>query len=115
VFTKWPFGNSVEKILNQHFSTYGLPDGIFCTVEGFLASTICIARNLAAQSNTRIQVAGGFTASFSPWLELLDYPIPILRQRTEIIAKRAVEYLMLRIQGDDSPPRVTLVEAELHF
>jgi LacI family transcriptional regulator len=115
LFSKWPFGDKAETILQNHFTTYGVPDGIFCTVEGFLAGTIRVARVLSANSQTRIQVAGGFTASFSPWLELLDSPIPILRQRIEVIAKQAVEYLMSRMQGDESPPRTTLVEAELHI
>jgi LacI family transcriptional regulator len=115
MFTKWPFGDSVETMLEQHFSLYGIPDGIFCTVEGFLAGTIRVARKFARESDTHIQVAGGFTASFSPWTELLENPIPILRQKTETIAKQAVNDLMLRLQGDKSPPHITLVEAEFHI
>jgi DNA-binding LacI/PurR family transcriptional regulator len=39
-----------------------------------------------------------------PWAELLDPPLTVLAQRDRAMASRAVEFLVRRIGGDQSPP-----------
>jgi LacI family transcriptional regulator len=114
LLVRWPFGDRVETLLQSHFDTYGIPDGILCTVEGFLAGTIQVLRKQGDRVLDHVKVAGGFTASFSPWQELLDKPLLIARQRTEIMAQRAVELLMHRLDGDTSPCRTEMIKAEIH-
>lgn len=108
----WPFGESVEDALLAHIESHGIPDGIFCTVEGHLGIVIKALRELGIRVPNQVQVSGGFTASTSPWNELMDIPIPIVRQNYQLIAQRAVELLMDRINGDDLPLHTELIEAE---
>jgi LacI family transcriptional regulator len=110
----WPFGESVASSLLAHIDTYGLPDGIFCTVEGFFSEVIKTLRQIGVRVPDQIQVAGGFTASPSPWQELMDKSIPIVRQNYQSIAQRAVEILINRLSGEISSPRTILVPGELY-
>lgn len=113
LLTRWPFGESAETMLAAYIETHGLPDGIFCTVEGFISESIRVLRKLGVYTNYQTLVAGGFTASESPWHDLMDRPIPIVRQNTQLIARRAVELLMERINGDKSPTKIELIPADL--
>lgn len=108
----WPFGESIEPTLNHHIDLCGIPDGILCTVEGSLNGVINVLRQRGISVPDQVQVAGGFTASVSPWHQLLEKPIPIIRQDYQLIAKRAVELLMDRLDGDVSDPKVELIKAE---
>jgi LacI family transcriptional regulator len=112
LLTRWPFGESAETMFAAHIETHGVPDGIFCTVEGFISESIRVLRKLGVYSNNQTLVAGGFTASEYPWHDLMDRPIPIVRQNTQLIAKRAVEMLMERIKGDKSPAKIELIPAD---
>ena len=111
--TQWPFGENLESMLTAHIDTHGIPDGIICTVEGFISESIRVLRKLGVYSINQTLVAGGFTASESPWHDLMDNPIPIVRQNTHLIASRAVEMLMERINGDKSLPKIELIQADL--
>jgi LacI family transcriptional regulator len=110
----WPFGAGVEKPLLQYIDANGLPDGILCTVEGFLSDVIQVMRKQNIRVPDQVKIAGGFTAEFSPWQELIERPIPIVRQNFEEIARQSVEFLMDRIQGNDVPPRIVLIPGELN-
>ena len=110
--TRWPSSESVKTKLSAHIDAYGLPDGIFCTVEDFISESIGVLRRLGVYDENRVMVTGGFAASEYPWHDLLERPIPIVRQNTKMIARCSVEMLMERINGDNSPPRIALIPAD---
>jgi DNA-binding LacI/PurR family transcriptional regulator len=58
-----------------------------------------------------VAVIGGFFVS--PWDRLLEPPLPLVNQDMGRMARQAVEFLMQRLRGDDSPPRTVLLDAEL--
>ncbi len=110
----WPFGKSVREALINHIHENGLPDGILCTVEGFLTEVIQVLRELDVKIPNQVHVAGGFGASFSPWRELIESPVLIVRQNYQEMASLAVQYLMDRLEGVEIPPRTSLVQAEYY-
>jgi LacI family transcriptional regulator len=59
----------------------------------------------------QVIVLGSFFVS--PWDTLLEPPLPLVNQDMRRMARQAVEFLMQRLQGDDSPPRTVLLDAEL--
>ena len=40
-------------------------------------------------------------------------PLPLVNQDLQRMARKAVEFLMQRLGGDDSPPRMVLLDPEL--
>ena len=104
-------GQMVEPALLTHMDTYGVPEGILCTIEDFIVGAMNALKQHSLRVPDQVRVAGGFFDS--PWIGLLDPPVAIIRQNFQAIASKAVEFLMDRMNGDESPPRIELVEAEL--
>jgi len=95
----------------DYIDAYGLPDGILCASDDFLVRTIKALKQRSIRVPEQVLVAGSFVDS--PWNALLDPPIPIVHQNFQLVARRAVEFLMDRLNGDDSPPRTELIDAKL--
>ena len=110
----WPFGKSVKETVISYIQENGLPDGILCTVEGFLTDVIQVLRELKLRIPENIHVAGGFGPSFSPWRELIESPVFIVRQNYQGLARAAVECMMERLNGYKLPPRATQIQAEYY-
>jgi LacI family transcriptional regulator len=110
----WPFGKSVKEVLISYIHENGLPDGILCTVEGFLTEALQTLRELDVRIPDQVHLAGGFGASFSPWKELIEPPVLIIRQNYQEIAKIAVECMMERLNGESLPARTMLIPAEYY-
>jgi LacI family transcriptional regulator len=107
---KYAAGQKVEPTLLDHLDTYGVPDGILCTTEDFIVGAIKALKQQGLRIPDQVRVTGGFFDS--PWNALLEPPVPIVRQDFQAVANKAVEFLMDRINGDDSPPKFELVQAE---
>jgi DNA-binding LacI/PurR family transcriptional regulator len=100
----------VAPVLDYFLNTNGMPDGILCTTERFVVDTIKYLKQNRISVPGDILVAGGFFNS--PWNALLDHPVPIVNQDFQLVAQTAIEFLMERLQGKESPPRTVLIEAE---
>lgn len=107
---KYAIGQKVEPALLTHIDSYGVPDGILCTIEDFIVGAMKALKLRGLRVPDRVRVAGGFFDS--PWNALLDPPVPVIRQNFQAVASKAVEFLMDRLNGDESPPKIELVEAE---
>jgi LacI family transcriptional regulator len=77
------------------------------------ASALVVANNLMALGAIRAIRAAGLripddiaviAVDNPPWAELLDPPLTVLAQPIRAMATRAVELLVRRLGGDDSPP-----------
>jgi len=106
-------GESVEPALSAYIDSFGLPDGIFCTADNFLIEAMKTLKQRSVKVPDQVLVAGGFV--HAEWNALLDYPIPIMQQDFQLIAQRAVEFLVERIEGKKYAPRMELIEAEFDF
>jgi LacI family transcriptional regulator len=107
---KYVEGGSVEPALLAYIDTYGIPDGIFCTTDSFVIETMKTLRQCSINVPDQVRVVGGFDRA--DWNTLLDPPIPFLKQDFELLAQRAVEFLMERIDGKDYAPRIERVPVE---
>jgi len=103
-------GETVAPYLHNYINTNGLPDGILCTTERFIVDAIVNLKQHRILVPEQVHVVGGFFNS--PWNALLDPPIPIVNQDFKRVAKSAIEFLMERVQGIESPPRTVLIETE---
>lgn len=112
VVVKYASGQEASQAVADHVAAKGVPDAVLCTSDTFLTAVIRALRELGVRVPTDVLVAGGFAPSTSPWHDLLDPPPPIVRQNYQLIAERAVTFLMERIGGDAAPPRTQLIEAE---
>ena len=99
---------SLEKSLLKHIDLHGMPDGILTTTENILIDVADTLRKINVAIPEQVQVAGGFFNS--PWNKLLTPPLPVVSQNYEEISKRAVEFLLERINGNTEPPRIDLIE-----
>jgi LacI family transcriptional regulator len=106
----YTLGAETEQTLLDHFDTYGLPDGIFCTTDDLIIDSIKTLKQRGIRVPDQVKVGGGFV--YAGWNALLESPLPIVHQDFELMAQRAVELLLERIQGNDSPPRTELIEAK---
>ncbi len=106
-------GESVEPALTSYIDTFGIPDGILCTTDSFVIETLKTLRQRSIRVPDQVRVAGGFDRA--DWNILLDPPIPFLVQDFELIAQRAVEFLMERIDGKEYAPRMELIPADFDF
>jgi LacI family transcriptional regulator len=106
-------GESVEPALLDYIASYGLPDGIICTTDTFTIETLRTLKRIGLKVPEQVYVAGGFVQA--DWNALLDHPIPIVYQNFQQIAERAVEFLLERMEGNEYPPRVELVQAGYDF
>jgi LacI family transcriptional regulator len=107
---RYALGQKVEPALLTHIDTYGIPDGILCTIEDFIVGAMKALKLRSLRVPDQIRITGGFFDS--PWNALLEPPVPIIRQNLQAVASKAVEFLMDRLKGDESPPKLELVEAE---
>jgi len=101
---------AIDQVLTEYMNDQGLPDGILCTTDDFVVRTIKVLKKRGIRIPEQVKVAGGFVQC--PWNELLESPVPIVHQNFEAMARQAVEFLVDRLEGDDSPPRTALIEAE---
>lgn len=109
---KYASGEDVDASLERYIDAHGLPDGILCASDSFLTSTIKTLHMRGIKIPEQVRVTGGFTASTSPWHELLESPPPLVCQDFQGMAQKAVEFMMERLSGDDRPPRTELIDAE---
>lgn len=110
---RYAAGETVEPVLLAYIDTYGIPDGVFCTTDNFVVETLKTLRKRSIKVPDQVQLAGGFDRA--EWNSLLEPPIPFLIQDYRLIAQRAVEFLMKRIDGKNDAPRKELIPAEFEF
>lgn len=106
-----PAGEAGMSTLLEYSDTYGLPDGILSTNQMHTIGVLKALRARGVRIPDQVTVLGGFFVS--PWDTLLEPPLPLVNQDMQRMARQAVEFLMQRLQGDDSPPRTVLLDAEL--
>jgi LacI family transcriptional regulator len=108
---KYAAGDTVSAHLSAYLEKSGVPDGILCTTDGFFIETVKFLRSRGFKVPGQTEVTGSFF--FSPWNEILDPPMPIVCQDYDLIADRAVKYLIERIEGSGPAPapRLDLVPA----
>ena len=106
-----PRGRQAALATMEHIDTYGLPDGILCTTQMITIEVMKALKTRNVRVPDQIKLVGGFFDS--PWNELLDPPLPLVNQNIERMSEIAVEFLIERLNGDDSPPRCVLLDAEL--
>lgn len=103
--------SSPDQPLLDYIREHGVPDGIICTTDDLIVRAIKTLRQLRIRVFDQVLVGGGFVNS--PWAELFEGSIPIVHQDFQLMARKAVQFLLDRISGDDSPPRTELIEAHL--
>lgn len=101
-------GERLEDALKDHFKECGIPDGIFCTSDNILIDALYSLKTLGIKVPDQVRVTGGF--HYSPWSTLIDPPVPLVNQDHKLITEFAVDFLLDRINGDDSPARVKMVD-----
>lgn len=106
-----PAGEKGMSALLEYSDSYGLPDGIVCTNQTHTIGVVKALRERRVRIPDQVAVIGGFFVS--PWDRLLEPPLPLINQDMGRMARQAVEFLMERLGGDDSPPRTVLLDAEL--
>jgi LacI family transcriptional regulator len=111
VVVKTPGGRRAGPALLKYIDEFGYPDGILCTTQMITISVVKTLRELNINIPDQVAIMGGFFDS--PWNELLDPPLPLISQDMERLAELVVEFLLKRLQGDTSPPRQFLLDADL--
>jgi DNA-binding LacI/PurR family transcriptional regulator len=106
-----PAGEAGMSALLEYSDAYGLPDGILSTNQMHTIGVLKSLRARGVRIPDQVIVVGGFFVS--PWDTLLEPPLPLVNQDMQRMARQAVEFLIQRLQGDDSPPRTVLLDAEL--
>ena len=106
---KYAAGDTVSAHLADYLSKSGVPDGILCTTDWFFIETVKFLRSRGFKVPGQIAVTGSFF--FSPWNEILEPPLPIVCQDYDLIANRAVHYLIERMEGASPEPRLDLIPA----
>jgi LacI family transcriptional regulator len=108
---RYAAGDTVSAHLSAYLEESGVPDGVLCTTDGFFIETVKFLRSRGFKVPDQTEVTGSFF--FSPWNEILDPPMPIVCQDYDLIADRAVKYLIERIEGGATavPPRLDLIPA----
>jgi DNA-binding LacI/PurR family transcriptional regulator len=106
-----PAGEKGMSALLEYSDSCGLPDGIVCTNQTHTIGVVKALRERRVRIPDQVAVIGGFFVS--PWDRLLEPPLPLVNQDLGRMARQAVEFLMQRLRGDDSPPRTVLLDAEL--
>jgi LacI family transcriptional regulator len=82
-----------------------------CTNQTHTIGALKALRERGVRIPEQVAVIGGFFVS--PWDTLLEQPLPLVNQDMHLMARTAVEFLMERLAGDDSPPRTVLLDPEL--
>jgi LacI family transcriptional regulator len=106
-----PAGETGMSALFEYSDTCGLPDGIMCNNQTHTIGVLKALRARGVRVGDQVAVIGGFFVS--PWDTLIEPPLPLVNQDMQCMARKAVEFLMQRLGGDDSPPRVVLLDPEL--
>jgi LacI family transcriptional regulator len=106
-----PAGEAGMSALLGYSSTFGLPDGIMCNNQTHTIGVVKALRECGVRIPDQVAVIGGFFVA--PWDTLLEPPLPLVNQDMQGMARKAVEFLMQRLQGDDSPPRRLLLAPEI--
>jgi LacI family transcriptional regulator len=113
LMVRYAEGGSVEPALLAYIDTFGKPDGILCTTDSFVIETMKTLRQRSIKVPDQVRLVGGFDRA--EWNTLLDPPIPFVIQDFQLIAQRAVEFLMERIEGEEIAPRMELIKADFVF
>jgi len=106
-----PAGEMGMSALLEYSDTFGLPDGIMCNNQTHTIGVVKALRERGVSVPEQVAVIGGFFVS--PWDTLLEPSLPLVNQDMRHMARKAVEFLMQRLDGDDSPPRMVLLDPEL--
>jgi len=106
-----PAGEMGMSALHEYSDTFGLPDGIMCNNQTHTIGVVKALRERGVRVPDQVAVVGGFFVS--PWDTLLEPSLPLVNQDMRRMARKAVEFLMKRLGGDDSPPRMMLLDPEL--
>jgi LacI family transcriptional regulator len=103
-----PTGDRVEDMFLAHVDAQGMPDGVLATSQeiGMGVLKACRRRNIRYPSD-RIVV---FDAE---WAQLIEPPLPVIRQNAKLMAAETVEQLIRRLDGSTEPYRTVSIEAEL--
>ena len=108
IFAEDPMGNLVEELFANHINAHGLPDGILCTSQEIGMGVLKAFRQMEIDFPSQRLVV--FDAE---WGQLLDPPIPVVKQNAKEMAETAVDILMRRLDGDDSPVQTIFTDAQL--
>jgi LacI family transcriptional regulator len=103
-----PTGALAEQSFASFLDVYGLPDGLVCTTEEIGVSVLKALRRQKIDYPYKNLVV--FDAD---WGAMLAPPVPVILQNFTQIGRTAVDLLIERINGTDTPPRTILVEADL--
>jgi LacI family transcriptional regulator len=106
-----PGGEAGMSALLEYSDRCGLPDGIMCNNQTHTIGVLKALRQRGVCVGDQVTVVGGFFVS--PWDALLEPPLPLVNQDLQRMARQAVEFLMQRLGGDVSPPRMVLLDPEL--
>jgi LacI family transcriptional regulator len=106
-----PSGEASMSALLKYRADFGLPDGILCTNQTHTIGVMKVLRQWGIRIPDQVAVVGGFFVS--PWDTLLEPPLTLVNQDMRLMACKAVEFLMQRLQGCDLPPRTLLLEPEI--
>jgi len=106
-----PAGEMGMSALLEYSDTFGLPDGIMCNNQTHTIGVVKALRERGVRVPEQVAVIGGFFVS--PWDTLLEPSLPLVNQDMRRMARKAVEFLMQRLDGDDSSPRMVLLDPEL--
>lgn len=103
-----PEGETAEQALLEHFDRSGIPDGILCTTQelGIQLVRAFRHRGLPLPENKVVI----FDAD---WGEVLNPPIPVIKQNLLQIALTSVRLMLERLQGSTDDPQTILYPAEL--
>jgi LacI family transcriptional regulator len=106
-----PAGEAGMSALVGYSDRFGLPDGIMCNNQTHTIGVLKALKERGVRIPDQVAIVGGFFVS--PWDTLLEPPLPLVNQDMQRMARQAVEFLMQRLNGDDSPPRTVLLDPEL--
>jgi LacI family transcriptional regulator len=98
-------------IILDYIDHHGLPDAILCSRQMIAIEVVKVLKDRGIRIPEDVAIIGGFFDS--PWNALLDPPLPLVNQDIEHMSALAVDFLIERINGNDTPPRTVLLDAEL--
>jgi DNA-binding LacI/PurR family transcriptional regulator len=102
---------AAEAAVLAYVERHGAPEGVLCTTRTIAFGVVKAFRQLNLQMPDPLAIVGGFFQW--PCTELHDPPLPVIEQDKAGMAQQAVEFLIDRMNGNDAPPRVVLLDAKL--
>ena len=105
-----PNGDSMEKVIFDHIDQFGVADGILCTTQELGIHFVRVLQHSGISIPKKKVVI--FDAD---WAELLNPPIPIIKQDLQKVAMTAVQLLLDRLKGSTDSPKIIRYPAEMIF